>query len=148
MILLDANILVYAHDPAEADKQARALACLDEVNAAGVGRLSSQVLGEFFVIATRLRGQGALLSVEDARLQVDRFLRAWRVLEVTPAIVAEAVRGVKAYQLPYWDAQLWATARLNQVPILFSEDFNTGATIEGVRFVNPLALGFDIRSWI
>jgi hypothetical protein len=37
---------------------------------------------------------------------------------------------------------------LNQVPILFSEDFRKGATIEGVRFVNPLASGVDIRPWI
>ena len=39
----------------------------------------------------------------------------------------------------YWDAQVWAVARLNQVPFVFSEDCNPGATLEGVRFVNPFA---------
>ena len=39
------------------------------------------------------------------------------------------------------------TARLNQIPIIFSEDFNPGAVLDGVRFVNPFAAGFDLESW-
>jgi predicted nucleic acid-binding protein len=50
--------------------------------------------------------------------------------------------------MSYWDAQIWATARLNQVPVVFSEDFNTGSLIEGVRFINPLANEFDTDAWV
>ena len=57
---------------------------------------------------------------------------------MTGAIVLEAIRGVKEYQLSFWDAQIWATAKLNQIPVVYSEDFNVGAIIEGVRFINPL----------
>jgi predicted nucleic acid-binding protein len=53
-------------------------------------------------------------------------------------IVLEATRGVESYQFSYWDAQIWATARLNQITTVYSEDFNSGATIEGIHFVNPL----------
>lgn len=55
----------------------------------------------------------------------------------------EAVRGVQAYTMSFWDALIWAVARLNGIGVVFSEDFNDGATIEDVRFVNPFAPGFD-----
>jgi len=67
---------------------------------------------------------------------------------VSGLIILEAARGVETYQLSFWDAQIWASARLNQIPIIFSEDFNVGASIEGVRFVNPFAPGFQITDWI
>ena len=63
-------------------------------------------------------------------------------------IILEAARGVETHHLSFWDAQIWATARLNQIPIVFSEDFNTGASLEGVRFINPFATDFQISDWI
>jgi predicted nucleic acid-binding protein len=41
------------------------------------------------------------------------------------------------YQLAYWDAQIWATAKLNQIPTILSEDFQHKRRIEGVEFRNP-----------
>ncbi|WP_375504921.1 hypothetical protein [uncultured Nostoc sp.] len=37
----------------------------------------------------------------------------------------------------FWDAQIWATARLNQIEEVYTEDFASGARVEGVRFTNP-----------
>jgi predicted nucleic acid-binding protein len=45
-------------------------------------------------------------------------------------------------------AQLWASARLNQIPTIFSEDFASGSTLDGVRFVNPFAAGFSLDAWL
>jgi predicted nucleic acid-binding protein len=145
LILFDTNILVYAHDAADPTRQARAIVALDRVHSSRQGRVSTQVLGELFSILSR--GKKPLLTRAAAAKQIDRLTRAWPVLDVTSLIVLEALRGVTAHQMAYWDSQLWATARLNQVPIIFSEDFNTGATIEGVRFVNPLRNDFDISAW-
>ncbi len=39
-----------------------------------------------------------------------------------------------------------AAARLNQIPIVFSEDFQDGQTLEDVRFVNPFAGMFDVEA--
>jgi predicted nucleic acid-binding protein len=47
-----------------------------------------------------------------------------------------------------YDAQIWATARLNQVPVVFSEDFRDGTTLEGVRFVNPFSSEFLLEKWL
>lgn len=61
-------------------------------------------------------------------------------------IVYEAVRGVKEHKFSYWDAQIWASARLNQISLVFSEDFAHGSLIDGVRFINPLLPGFDLKN--
>jgi predicted nucleic acid-binding protein len=47
-----------------------------------------------------------------------------------------------------WDAQIWATARLNQIPVVLSEDFSDGAVIEGIRIVNPFTVSFQARDWV
>jgi len=30
------------------------------------------------------------------------------------------------HHMSYWDAQIGATAKLNQIPVIFSEDFSDG----------------------
>ena len=50
--------------------------------------------------------------------------------------------------MSYWDAQLWATARLNQVDLVLSEDFQDGRVLHGVRFVNPFAPSFDLAALV
>jgi len=88
------------------------------------------------------------MTVEEAYERIQNFLLAWEVLDLTGPIVLEAVRGVRDYKMSYWDAQIWALARLHQIKVIFSENFNVGSVIEGVRFVNPFAENFDLGSWI
>jgi predicted nucleic acid-binding protein len=59
----------------------------------------------------------------------------------------EAARGARQHRLSYYDAQIWATARLNQVPTIFTEDFQSGRRLEGVLFLDPLQAGFDLTRW-
>lgn len=58
--------------------------------------------------------------------------------------MSEVLRGVQEHNFSYYDAQVWAAARLGQVAGILSEDFNTGATIEGVQFVDPSDSAFDV----
>ena len=128
-----------------AAKQARAIDVLAHLQSTGIGRLSTQTLAEFFTAATR--GKKPLLTAVKAAQQVENLTASWIVFDVTSLIVIEAVRGVRSHKFSYWDSQVWAAARLNQVPAVFTEDFNIGSTIEGVRFVNPFALDFHISDW-
>ena len=145
-VLVDTNVLVYAHDRGEFAKQERAIRVLEHLLTLRKGCLSAQSLAEFFSITRK--GPRPMLTAAEASRQVERLARAWPVLDVTGLAVLEAVRGVRAHQLPYWDAQLWAVARLNQIPVIFSEDSSAGAVLEGVRFVNPLAERFDLAAWV
>src|ERR1041385_513107 len=51
--LIDTNVLVYAYDRADATKQARAIAVVDQLASRQRGALSAQVLSEFLVTVTR-----------------------------------------------------------------------------------------------
>ena len=147
-ILIDTNVLIYAHDSAEVVKQKQAIQVLDHLVLYDVGRLSAQCLSEFFSVVTVVtKGKEPLLDIMQATQQVEWLARTFLVFDVTPLIILEATRGVARYQLAYWDAQLWATARLNQVPIIFSEDFNHGSLLEGVRFINPFTNDFILEEW-
>jgi predicted nucleic acid-binding protein len=144
-ILIDTNLLVYAHDRGEFGKQGKAIEVLAQLQATDSGRLSAQCLAEFFAVITR--GPAPRLTVAEASMQVARLARVWPVVDVTSQIVLEAARGVREYQFSFWDAQIWAAARLNQIPVVFSEDFSDRSVIEGVRFVNPFAKAFRIEEW-
>jgi predicted nucleic acid-binding protein len=145
-VLVDTNVLVYAYDRSERVKQVHASEVLHQLLLRQAGYLSSQILSEFYNCVTRKIA--APLSSAEAYTRVRNLVVSWPVLDLTSLIVLEAARGVHAYQMPIWDAQIWATARLNQAPVIFSEDFNNGAVIEGIRFVNPFAGGFQLSDWV
>lgn len=144
--LIDTNILVYAYDRTEPSKQGRAVALLRQMPYRGVGAISTQILAEFYnAITRRLKEK---LSPAEAYERLQNLEQSWPIVNVTPAIVLEAARGVEQYQFSFWDALIWATAKLNQIPVVLSEDFNEGSAIEAVRFVNPLVGEFDLMAWI
>ena len=144
-IFVDTNVLVYAYDRSEPEKQHLAFTLLDRLAMTKVGMISTQVLAEFFVSVTRKLA--APLSAGDAYQRVSNYLQSWTVLDMTGMVVLEAIRGVRDHQLSFWDAQIWAVAKLNQAPVVFSEDFSDGQVIEGVRFVNPFARDFQVEEW-
>lgn len=133
--LADTNLLVYAYDRSEPEKQARALEVLDELVKTGAGALSAQILAEFFNVVTRKLLKP--LSVTEGYESVGNYLMSWEIMEITGPVVFEAVRGVRDHQFSFWDSMVWATARMNQIPVILSEDFSDNATIEGVKFLNP-----------
>jgi predicted nucleic acid-binding protein len=145
-ILVDANILFYTYDKGEQIKQSRAAIILTRLATLLLGVLTPQMLGKCFVNATRKIKPP--LTVKQAYDRIQNYPLSWQVLDLTGPIVLEAVRGVRAYKMSYWDAQIWATARLHQIPIIFTEDFNTDVIIEGVRFVNPFGENFNLDGWI
>ncbi len=145
-ILVDTNVLLYAYDRGEPVKQLQALSVLNSLVMYDLGVLTSQVLAEFFVNATRMLQPP--LTVEKAYDRIQNYLLSWEILEITGAIVLEAARGVRTHRMAYWDAQIWAAARMNQIQVVFSEDFDEGTVIEGIRFVNPLDRDFNMETWL
>ncbi|MDO9348498.1 MAG: PIN domain-containing protein [Anaerolineales bacterium] len=143
-ILMDTNILVYMVDPRDVERQEKAIALLLRLEERGAGCLSVQCLSEFVNVVLSKR----LLTIGEALLQVEKWHSIFPVFPLTTHIVLEAARGVRDHGLAYYDAQIWAAARLNQVPLVFSEDFQDGLTLEGVRFVNPFAEGFEVEEWV
>jgi predicted nucleic acid-binding protein len=140
--LVDTNILVYAYERSSSVKQSRALEVLERLVQTGSGALSTQVLSEFYVVATRKLN--APLSVDEALARVEYYLTNWIVLNIAPLTIREALRGLQRYQLSYWDALVWATARTNGLPAILTEDLNIGASLDGVQIINPLDEKVDL----
>ena len=144
-VLVDTNVLVYAYDRSEPERQRQAQWILDRLALAGTGVIDTQIMAEFFVAVTRRIS--VPLSVDEAYERIQNYTRSWPVLRISEMVVLEAVRGVRDYQFSFWDAQVWAAARLNQIAAVFSEDFNTGSQIEGVTFINPFSADFRFEEW-
>lgn len=141
-VFVDTNILVYAYDYSDPVKSERATHVIDYLVKHQLGVISTQVLSEFFVTVTRKIPER--LSILEASERVQAFVQVWTVVDVTGLVVLEALRGLEAYQFSYWDAQIWAAAKLNQIPVVWSEDFNVGSVIEGIRFENPFSDDFSV----
>ncbi|MCQ3936860.1 MAG: PIN domain-containing protein [Chloroflexi bacterium] len=146
VVLLDTNVLVYAFDRTEPEKRAQAMKVILETQNHSAGCLSIQCLSEFFNAVTR--GAEPKLPIDEALQHVQDFLQAFPVYLLTPSVVIEAARGVRDHSLSFYDAQIWASALINDVPVIFSEDFQDGQTLEGVRFVNPFAENFELEKWL
>lgn len=140
--LVDTNLPVYAYDPADGQKQERAILVLKTLEEEGTGALSAQVLSEFFTTVTRK--MSVPLTLEQAEREVMNFVRSWPVLDVTQSTVLEAIGLMQRRRLSYWDALILATAKVNGVPNVLSEDGRDGAVLEGVRIINPFTPTFDL----
>jgi predicted nucleic acid-binding protein len=146
VVLLDTNVLVYAFDRGEPDKRKLAMKLILDLQQSAVGCLSVQSLSEFFNAVTR--GAKPKLSIDEALQAVQEYLLAFPIFLLTPSVVLEAARGVRDHSLSFYDAQLWALALINDVPVIFSEDFQDGLVLEGIRFVNPFVENFELEKWI
>ena len=140
-VVVDTNVLVYTQDADELERHDRAIEVLDRLVEADGAALTSQVLAEYYVTVTRRFRDP--LTPELAAEQVGRLSESMPVFDTSLEVVLEALRGVVRYRMSYYDAQIWAAARLNGVGVVLSEDFQHGQEIEGVRFVDPFAPGFD-----
>ncbi|MDF1543240.1 MAG: PIN domain-containing protein [Anaerosomatales bacterium] len=143
-VVVDTNVLVYTQDADEPERHDRAIEVLDQLVEVDGAALTTQVLAEYYVTVTRRFGDR--LNAELAAEQVRRFTGSMPVFDTSLAVVLEALRGVVRYRMSYYDAQIWAAARLNGVGVVLSEDFQDGQEVEGVRFVDPFAPGFDTEA--
>lgn len=134
-VLVDTNVLVYLHDAAAPAKQRRAAALLGSLASDGGGRLCAQVLGEYLSVV--MRKFRHVIDAASAQHQAEKFSELFAVHHTTAEVVLEAVGGVRHYGFSYYDAQIWAVAKLNGIPLVYSEDFTHGREVEGVRFENP-----------
>ena len=136
--LVDTNILVYRFDPRFPEKQDRADDLLRKSIADGEARLSHQAIVEFVAATSRPIGKAnPLLSPTDSRREAEELLSQFDVLYANDALVRLALRGAAAYQLPWFDAHMWAYAEYFGCEILWSEDFQHERAYGTVTTIDP-----------
>lgn len=133
-IFVDTNVLVYARDGSEADKQARAHEWLAALWRYRLGRVSMQVLHEFYVTVTRKLDPG--LPTDEARRDVIDLMR-WDPVVPDGQLLQGAWSLQDEHGLSFWDALIVAAARRGECEHLLTEDLQDGHDFGGTRVVNP-----------
>ena len=133
-VFLDTNVLVYAQDSGVPTKQRKSRDIIMRLADSGDGVISTQVMQEFFVAATRKLGVEPL-----AAKGVLKTFGVFEIVQVSPALIHEAIDCCILNQLSYWDALILAAASSAGCSTVFSEDLNASQTILGVKVENPFA---------
>ncbi len=133
-VFVDTNVLVYSRDASEAQKQGQAMAWMTHLWTERCGRLSYQVLNEFYVTVTQKLQPG--MDRQSAREDV-RFLLAWRPIAVDANVIEGAWRIQDQYSISWWDALIVSAARVANCSYLLSEDLREDQTILGIKIINP-----------
>lgn len=131
---VDSNVLVYRHDADTPRKQRVATDLLADLWRTRAGRVSDQVLHEFYVVATRKLKRP--VPVDAARAEV-RLLEAWQPIRSGPGLRERAFRLEDRFRLSWWDALVVAAAQQAGCAELLSEDLGDGADYDGVVVVDP-----------
>jgi predicted nucleic acid-binding protein len=135
-VFIDTNVLIYADDLDAEAKRDKAQRVLREAMAGGHGVLSTQVLQEFFVIATRKLG----IDPEVARRKVE-LLSTLDVVRIELDEILAAIDLHRLHSLSFWDSLIVRCAATAGCSRLLSEDLQHGRTIAGVKIENPFLTG-------
>ena len=136
---VDTNVLLYAYDATESLKQPLARAVLETLWNERSGTLSTQVLQEFYVAATRKLSHP--LSRHEAREIVELY-STWPTVVIDRTVILAATRIEEDHRLSFWDALILEAARLAGASRLVTEDLQHGQIVGGVGIENPfLAAG-------
>jgi predicted nucleic acid-binding protein len=130
----DTNVLLYLFDNSVPEKKARAQQVFSEEVEAGRAVLSTQILQEFYVNATRKLARP--LSSERAAARVKDFARL-PLVRVDEAMILAAIERHRSGSFTFWDALILEAALRCGADHLLTEDLQHGQKIEGLRVENP-----------
>jgi predicted nucleic acid-binding protein len=131
-VFLDTNILVYAHDTAAPDKQRKSREIIRQLADSASGVISTQVLQEFYVAATRKLGVAPL-----AAKGILKTLAVFDIVQVSVPLIHDAIDCSILNQLSFWDSLIIASAASAGCAVVLSEDLNSSQTVLGVKIKNP-----------
>jgi predicted nucleic acid-binding protein len=135
IVFVDTNILLYAHDKDAGIRWQRASQALNQLWETRTGRMSIQVLQEFFAVATRKLKIPVGVAV--AR-EVIRTYSPWVTAPTDIDTVLRASEIAEIAQISFWDGMIVAAAERSGAATLYTEDLNDGQLIAGIRVINPL----------
>jgi predicted nucleic acid-binding protein len=136
--IVDTNILVYSHDLRDVRKQRIAAELLRRGIANQSIAIAYQAVVEFYAAVTRReRNSLPILDAATAALQVEKLLEEFDVLYPNEELIRAALHATTFYQLPWFDALMWAYADTNGMTEILSEDFQHSRTYGRVRVINP-----------
>jgi predicted nucleic acid-binding protein len=133
---VDTNVLVCAHDAQAGRRHAIAKDLLAGLWASRAGSLSTQVLLEFYAVATRKLKPA--MPRGDARALVAAY-GEWCDAATDPQLIVAASRLEEEHTLAFWDALIVEAALRAGAQRLVSEDLQDGRRFGTLTVENPFA---------
>jgi len=132
LVFVDTNVLLYAVDQADLKKQQSAKVWREWLWETHRGRLSFQVLQEFYFNVCRKwpKAKGV------ARTEIEDLLR-WKPVSADGELLRFAWRLQDRFGFSFWDSMIIAAAKASLCAFLLSKDFQAGQNIDGLVVVDP-----------
>jgi len=131
-VFVDTNVLIYAVDQADLQKQQAAQAWRQWLWETNRGRISFQVLQEFYVNATKKQ----LSAQAEIRKEIEDLM-TWQPIPPDASVIARAWKIEDRYRISFWDSLIIAAARVADCRYLLTEDLQRGQELDGVMIVDP-----------
>lgn len=134
-IFIDTNILVYALDKAEPEKQEKARELLRKTESDRLGVISTQVLQEYYVVATQK------LKVEpELTKRIISSLSKFEVVVINQPIIEKAIDISISNKISFWDALIVSSAEASRCRIIWTENLNHSQSINKIKIESPFRL--------
>ncbi len=134
----DTNILVYAYDTDEGDKQRLCAGLIKEVFArSSVGAISNQILGELFYTLTEKVNPA--ISRNTALKILGGYVKSdgWIKVDYDSSTVLKACASVEAFGSSFWDTVIAETMKENGIAEILTENTKDFEKIPGIKVTNP-----------
>jgi len=131
---VDVPLLLQAGDDRDPARRDRARDWLRKCWSERRGRLSVQVLNEYYREVSRQFATP--IAAGDARAEVRRY-QHWKPWQVDHATVETAWAIESRYGLPYWDALVVASAQQQGCACVLSDRLPHGMQIDSVQVLDP-----------
>jgi predicted nucleic acid-binding protein len=131
-VFVDTNVFLYALDRADPKKREAARAWRAALWKSRLGRISFQVLQEFYVKSTQKWPDNR----DEARAEVKDLL-AWQPVMVDASILERGWKLQDRYQLSFGDALIVAAAKSIGCRYLLTEDLQTNQDLDGIVVISP-----------
>jgi predicted nucleic acid-binding protein len=140
-VFIDTNVLLYGVDDADPVKRDRAREWIAACWQRRCGRLSTQVINEYYVNVKKKFSKAIVQG--DARAEIRRY-QHWRPWVIDHPTIETAWAVESRFGLHYWDALMIAAAQQQGCTLFLSEDLQHEKQIDSVRIVNPFLAGPEL----
>lgn len=136
-VFVDTSVLILSEDGAQPEAREQVMAVLRLLWQQRRGRLSTQVLNDFYrLVTTRIQPP---MPNGDARAEVRRYQR-WQPWAIDHATVESAWSIESRFGLPYADALIVAAAKAQGCSRLLSLELKHELQLDSVQIINPLLM--------
>jgi predicted nucleic acid-binding protein len=133
--LVDSNILVYAYDKSEVQKNIIAKGTLKNLWQEKSGALSIQNLAEFYYTITKKIEFP--LQPDNAKQIILDFNQAFQIIKYDEKTIISAINCQEIYKIHFWDALLAATMEENGIETIITENEKDFKKIKWLKAINP-----------